>query len=41
MPCRLAGCFPCGKVVEAQPRGIGLIALIDLYQRKVAVLHLV
>jgi len=41
MPSHLAGGFPCGKVVEAQPRGIGPIALIDLYQRKVAVLHLV
>src|ERR1700722_14737133 len=35
----LAGCLSLGKLVEAQARGIVLVALVDLHQRKVGALH--
>lgn len=37
----LAGRFSCGKVMKAQARGIGFVALVDLDKRKVGALHLV
>src|SRR5271170_861254 len=37
----LAGGFAGGKLVEAQARGVRRIALINLYERKVGVPHLV